>query len=91
MNINATDKAHDVEIAMTDDVQRDLGRHEADIERMKEDISAMRKDLHQLTQMFAEIRGGKKAVGVLISAAATMGAFLGWIASVLHSKPDGLP
>jgi hypothetical protein len=41
--------------------------------------------------MFAEIRGGKKAVGVLISAAATMGAFLGWLASFMHSKPDGIP
>lgn len=76
---------------MSDDVQRDLGKHEADIERLKEDVSAMRKDLHELTQMFAEIRGGKKAVGVLISAAATMGAFLGWLASFLHSKPDGIP
>lgn len=77
--------------AVSDDVQRDLGKHEADIERLKEDVSAMRKDLHELTQMFAEIRGGKKAVGVLISAAATMGAFLGWLASFMHSKPDGIP
>ena len=76
---------------MTDDVQRDLGRHEADIERMKEDISAMRADLHQLTQMFAELRGGKKAVGILVGAAASMGAFLGWLASMFHVKPDGLP
>lgn len=76
---------------MSDDVQRDLGRHEADIIRMKEDVSAMRKDLHELTQMFAEIRGGKKAVGILISAAATMGAFLGWIASMMHFKPGGVP
>jgi hypothetical protein len=76
---------------MTDDVQRDLGRHEADIERMKEDISAMRADLHQLTQMFAELRGGKKAVGILVGAAASMGAFIGWLASVFHLKPDGVP
>ncbi len=76
---------------MSEDVQRDLGKHEADIDRLKEDVAAMRKDLHMLTEMFAELRGGKKAVGVLISAAATMGAFLGWIASVLYSKPDGLP
>lgn len=91
MNINATDKAHDVEIAMTDDVQRDLGRHEADLIRVKEDVAAMRKDLHELTQMFAEIRGGKKAVGVLISAAAAIGAFLGWLASAINWKPDGVP
>ncbi len=76
---------------MSDDVQRDLGRHEADIERMKEDISAMRQDLHQLTQMFAELRGGKKAVGILVGAAASMGAFLGWLASMFHIKPDGVP
>lgn len=74
-----------------EDVQRDLGRHEADIARMKEDVAAMRADLHELTQMFAEIRGGKKAVGILISAAATVGAFLGWVASVVHFKPDGVP
>ncbi len=73
------------------DVQRDLGRHEADIERMKEDISAMREDLHKLTEMFAELRGGKRAVGILVGSAATMGAFLGWLASVFHIKPEGLP
>ncbi len=76
---------------MSEDVQRDLGKHEADIDRLKEDVAAMRADLHELTQMFDEIRGGKKAVGILISAAAAMGAFLGWLASVIHWKPDGLP
>jgi hypothetical protein len=76
---------------MADDVQRDLGKHEADIERLKEDVAAMRADLHTLTEMFAELRGGKKAVGILVGAAATMGAFLGWLASVFHFKPDGLP
>jgi len=74
-----------------EDVQRDLGKHEADIDRLKEDVAAMRKDLHMLTEMFDELRGGKKAVGVMISAAATMGAFLGWLASVIHFKPDGMP
>lgn len=73
------------------DVQRDLGKHEADIERLKEDVAAIRQDIHQLTTMFAEIQGGKKAVGILISAAAAMGAFLGWIASVFHIKPEGVP
>lgn len=73
------------------DVQRDLGRHEADIERMKEDVAAMRADVHRLTEMFAEMQGGKKAIGILISAAATVGAFMGWLASVLHVKPEGMP
>lgn len=76
---------------MSEDVQRDLGKHEADITRLKDDVAAMRKDVHELTQMFDELRGGKQAVGILISAAATMGAFLGWIASFMHSKPDGIP
>lgn len=73
------------------DVQRDLGKHEADIERLKEDVSAMRADVHRLTEMFAELQGGKKAVGILVSAAAAMGAFLGWLASIFHIKPDGVP
>lgn len=76
---------------MADEVQRDLGKHEAEIEQLKEQVAAMRQDLHAIREMFAELRGGKKAVGILVSAAATMGAVVSWVLSVILHKPDGVP
>ena len=72
-------------------MQRDLGEHQAKIENLEKKVDQMATDIHYIRESFAELRGGKKAVGILISAAATLGAFLGWLASVLHLKPDGVP
>ena len=76
---------------MSDEVQRDLGRHDAKIADLESKVVDMAEDVHAIKEMLAELRGGKKAVVILASAAATAGAAVSWFASFLHSKPDGLP
>lgn len=69
----------------SEDVQRDLGKHEARLDHLQRDVAAMREDLHRILQMLAEVQGGKKAVGILFSTAAFIGALIsalvGWYIS----------
>ena len=76
---------------MTDDVQRDLGRHDAEIKNLQRSVEEMAEDVHAIKEMMAEMRGGKKAVVILASAAASMGAFVGWLLSIIQHKPEGVP
>lgn len=54
-----------------DDVQRDLGRMEADIESIKSAVQDMRADLRTIKDELAEIRGGTKT---LLGVAAVLGS-----------------
>lgn len=78
---------------MSDEIHRDLGRHDAKIEALEQDIQLMRKDVIKIYEKLDEIsitlataQGGWKAMMVLGGASAAFGAFLmkvfswlGWI------------
>lgn len=55
---------------MADDIQRDLGRMEADIETIKSAVQDMRADLKAIKEELAEMRGGTKT---LLGIAAMLG------------------
>lgn len=78
---------------MTEEIQRDLGRHDAKIEALEQDIHLMRKDVIKIYEKLEEIsvtlataQGGWKAMMLLGGISATFGALLvkfltsiGWV------------
>jgi hypothetical protein len=78
---------------MSEEIQRDLGRHDAKIEALEQDIHLMRKDVIKIYEKLDEISvtlatasGGWKAMMMLGGISATFGALLvkfltslGWV------------
>jgi hypothetical protein len=75
---------------MTDDLQRDIGRMEAEMsalkfsmDEMREDMKAIRNELAIFRQNFSELKGGYKT---LLSMAALVGAGIGQVVQWWLSK-----
>jgi archaellum component FlaC len=65
-----------------EDIQRDLGRMEADLTSMKDLIAEMRTDLKEIKTELAELRGGYKTLLALAAGVgALVSAFGQWIVS----------
>jgi hypothetical protein len=60
------------EVAM----ERDLGRHDAEILALKEDVREMRSDLHAIREILAEARGGWRALVMASGVAGAVGALI---------------
>jgi hypothetical protein len=60
------------EVAM----ERDLGRHDAEILALKEDVREMRSDLHAIREILAEARGGWRALVMASGVAGAVGAII---------------
>jgi hypothetical protein len=58
---------------MTDDVQRDLGRLEAEVSALKFSMDLMRADLKEIKDAFHEMKGGTR---VFMGGAAILGSAL---------------
>jgi hypothetical protein len=56
---------------MTDDVQRDLGRMEAELTALKFSMDLIRADLKEIKDAFHEMKGGTR---VFMGAAAVLGS-----------------
>lgn len=63
-----------------DEVSRQLGRHEASIERVQIDVAEVRVDVKQVLAILAERRGERKTVAKL---AAALGLAGGTLASLV--------
>lgn len=68
---------------MSDDVQRDLGRMEAEISALKFTLDEMRADLKEVKIAFHELRGGTRT---LLGIAAVLGSGLTYIINWLVGK-----
>ena len=77
---------------MTDELQRDVGRMEAELEalkfsldEMRKDVKEMRAEIQRFSHTFAEMKGGYKTV---ISFAAIVGAIIAalgqWLIEKVH-------
>jgi hypothetical protein len=58
------------------DVNRDLGRHDAEIGQLKDDMRSMKEDVHEIKMMMSEARGGWKVILLISGMSATIGALL---------------
>lgn len=60
---------------MSEDIQRDLGRFEAQIAALTASVSSLQGSVRELSESVAEAKGGWKTIMILGGAAATIGAF----------------
>jgi hypothetical protein len=58
------------------EVQRDLGRHDAQIEGLQEDMKTLKSDVHDIKLMLAEAKGGWRTLVAVSSLAGILGAAL---------------
>ena len=57
------------------ELQRDIGRHDAQIEALKDDMRLMKEDIVEIKEILSEARGGWKVAAILGGVSATVGAF----------------
>lgn len=67
------------------EIQRDIGRHDAQIESLQEDMRSVKTDVHEIKIMLAEAKGGWRTLMAMSSFAGILGAglmkimyWLGW-------------
>lgn len=58
------------------EIQRDIGRHDAQIEGLQEDMRSVKADVHEIKLMLAEAKGGWKTLMAVSSFAGLLGASL---------------
>lgn len=62
---------------MSDQLQRDVGRHDAEIEALKADMAEVKADVKQVLSTLSEARGGWKTLMLVAGAAGSVGALIG--------------
>lgn len=65
---------------MTDSMERQLGRHDAEIENLTREFAEMRKDMKTVLTLLSEARGGWKTLMLVAGMAGAVGAFAHQIA-----------
>lgn len=61
--------------------RRDYGRLEAQVSQLTNDVHALKQTVEAMKEMMTEARGGWKTILMLAGVAASVGAFITWIAS----------
>lgn len=62
---------------MSDQLQRDVGRHDAEIAALKDDMAEVKADVKQVLSTLSEAKGGWKTLMLVAGAAGSVGAFIG--------------
>ena len=58
------------------EIDRDLGRHDAEISQLKDDMRALKEDVHEIKLMLSEAKGGWRVIMLIAGVAGTIGAML---------------
>jgi hypothetical protein len=74
---------------MTDDVQRDLGRMEAQITALIWQVSALNTKVDAIDKTLSEARGGWRILLLIGGVAGTVGGVVGKFLPLLNMRPDG--
>lgn len=72
---------------MTDEMQRDLGRHEAEIESLQSDMRDLKKDVKLILSTLSEARGGWRTLLLVGGVAGAVGAVLGKVGALFGWIP----
>ena len=68
-------------------IQRDIGRHDAQIETLQQDMRALKNDVHEIKLILSEARGGWKTLMMVGGISATVGAVVAKIATAMNWFP----
>lgn len=74
---------------MTDDVQRDLGRMEAQITALISQVSALNIKVDAIDKTLSEARGGWRMLLLVGGIAGALGGIVGKFLPFLNMRPDG--
>lgn len=61
---------------MNDGLQRDIGRHDAQIDNLQQQMERVLEELHDIKETLSEAKGGWRMLMLVGGASATMGAGL---------------
>lgn len=70
-----------------EDVHRDLGKHDAEIETLKADVKEIKASVATILTTLSEARGGWKTLVLVGGVAGTMGAIASKVSSFLGFLP----
>ena len=70
-----------------DQFQRDIGRHDAEIDALQSDMKELKHDVKKILSTLSEARGGWKTLLLVAGIAGTMGALATKIATFLGFMP----
>lgn len=76
---------------MSDDINRVIGAHDADIETLKKSVTEIAADVKAIRSKMDEATGGWKTVIWLAGISGAIGGAIGWFMSLISHKPDGVP
>lgn len=74
---------------MTDDVQRDLGRMEAQITALISQVSALNIKVDAIDKTLSEARGSWRVLLLIAGLAGSVGGVVGKFLPFLNMRPDG--
>jgi hypothetical protein len=66
------------------DVARDMGKHDAQIDHLEREVNALRADVRQIREILDQANGGWRVIMWVAGASGAAGAAVSWIASKMH-------
>lgn len=70
-----------------EEIQRDLGRHEAEIGALQSDMKELKRDVKAILATLSEAKGGWKTLMLVAGVAGAVGALLGKFAMAIGWLP----
>ncbi len=58
---------------------RAFGALEAEVQHLRQEMAELKSSVTALTRLLNEVRGGWRAIGLLVATAAALGAALAWL------------
>lgn len=64
-------------------MERDIGRHDAEIEALQREIAELRVEVREISKMLSEARGGWRSLMLVGGAASALGALMSKLLSAI--------